>query len=309
MVKNFLFHRVNSTRDKLWDPMDTGLFQKAVRYISSNYEVVLLEDLVLGKVETKGKRGRKLATIVFDDGYKDNVEYAAPILDRYGVKASFYVVTSCIDNNQLTWTHLLDYHFQATGRNQLDLGFSFLPDSLRVKKLRNDQERIAFARLLKPAIKKISHEQRTQVMERILEAFDDVELPRLMMDWDDLRRLQSMGHYIGSHTVTHFMLGTMQSETEVESELRVSAKRIKEELGYFPVTISYPVGSYDAATIDAAKKVGYKAGLAVKQRVYHPDRDSVYEIPRIELYNEPWVKTWLRIEDLPGRVNKFLGRK
>ncbi|MBK7956947.1 MAG: polysaccharide deacetylase family protein [Bacteroidetes bacterium] len=35
----------------------------------------------------------------FDDGYLDNLEYAAPILAKYKVPASFYVVTDCIDQN------------------------------------------------------------------------------------------------------------------------------------------------------------------------------------------------------------------
>jgi len=46
MIRNFLFHRVSDKRDRLWDPMDTALFDKCIQYISNKYEVVLLEDLV-----------------------------------------------------------------------------------------------------------------------------------------------------------------------------------------------------------------------------------------------------------------------
>ena len=48
---------------------------------------------------------------MFDDGYKDNIEYAAPILRQFKCPASFYVVTDCIDRNVPTWT----YRFAATG--------------------------------------------------------------------------------------------------------------------------------------------------------------------------------------------------
>jgi hypothetical protein len=77
-------------------------------------------------------------------------------------------------------------------------------------------------------------------------------------------------------------------------------------LGYFPLTISYPVGSYNSTTIEQSQLAGYKIGLAVKQKVYDPFQDSNFEIPRIELYNESWLKTRLRIENVVGRVSKLL---
>ena len=52
--------------------------------------------------------------ILFDDGYKDNLDFAAPILSRYQCPASFYVVTQCIDQNIPTWTYQVDYLFQYT---------------------------------------------------------------------------------------------------------------------------------------------------------------------------------------------------
>src|SRR5688572_14010086 len=111
MIRNFLFHRVNPKRERLWDPMDVKLFDRCIRYISNKYNVVLFEDLVSsGDMQTKDN----IATIMFDDGYKDNIQYAAPILKKYNCKASFYVVTDCIDRNVPTWTNLLEHMFQNT---------------------------------------------------------------------------------------------------------------------------------------------------------------------------------------------------
>jgi peptidoglycan/xylan/chitin deacetylase (PgdA/CDA1 family) len=91
------------------------------------------------------------------------------------------------------------------------------------------------------------------------------------------------------------MLGTMSNEDEILNELTASANRIKEELGYFPVSISYPVGSYNHTTVALSKKAGYTMGLAVKQTTFDPQLDDIFEIPRIELYNESWFKTKVRI--------------
>jgi len=303
-VSNFLFHRVNTKRDLLWDPMDVKLFDHCIKYISKNFHVVLLEDMVLNKHEFNGSK--KYATIVFDDGYKDNFEYALPILEKYKVKASFYIVTECIDKNIPTWTHIVDYAFQYTNHDKIDISFHFLPEELRVSSLNDKTIRINYVRKLKPALKKISHSERMLVIDRILTSFNDIEFPSLMMNWGDVKQLSKAGHYIGSHTDTHCMLGTMNNIEMINNELTHSGNKIKQNLGYFPLTISYPVGSYNATTIEQSKLAGYKIGLAVKQKVYNPEQDNNFEVPRIELYNESWLKTRLRIENVIGRVAKVL---
>ncbi|OMF12119.1 hypothetical protein BK131_19135 [Paenibacillus amylolyticus] len=37
--------------------------------------------------------------ITFDDGYKDNIEYAVPILEQFGVKAMFFVITNNMESH------------------------------------------------------------------------------------------------------------------------------------------------------------------------------------------------------------------
>jgi peptidoglycan/xylan/chitin deacetylase (PgdA/CDA1 family) len=297
-IKNFLFHRVNPERDILWDPMDVRLFDKCISKIKQKYKVITLEEI------SNDLPQEKYATISFDDGYKDNVEFALPILEKYNVKASFYVVTDCIDKNIPTWTHILDYLFFNTKKTFIKLDFGFLDSCFRNGNIENINLRISYVKKLKPVLKQLSHSQRNMVLDKVTDIFNDVQLPKLMMTWDDLKKLSALGHHIGSHTVSHCMLGTMVDEDEIRYELETSATRIKEELGFFPKTISYPVGSYNQNTINISREVGYTKGLAVKQDEYWPKKDSIFEIPRIELYNESWIKTRLRISHTLEKIKK-----
>lgn len=305
MIRNFLFHRVNPERDLLWDPMSVELFDKCISYISRKYEVVLFEEFVL----SGNYNNKNIATIMFDDGYKDNIEFAAPILSKYNVKASFYVVTDCIDKNILTWTHILEYLFQFTAIQKIDLSFDFLPDELKISTLNNKEERLKYVIKLKPFLKKLPHKKRQLVLDKVTETYNDIELPKLMMNWDDVRKLKDEGHYIGSHTVTHCMLGTMDNEIDITAELVQSGKRIEEKLGYFPSTISYPVGSFNQTTKELAQKAGYKTGLAVKQNIHNPSEEDLFEVSRIELYNESWFKTRLRITNTLENIKSFIRYK
>lgn len=306
MVRNFLFHRVNPKREKLWDPMDVQLFDKCITYIRKHYEIELLEDLV-EKGNATGKDN--YATIMFDDGYKDNIEYAAEILSKHKCKASFYVVTDCIDKNIPTWTHTLEHLFQNTHIDNLNLPFDFLPDDLKITQLKTEADRLNYVSKIKPFLKTLTHEKRNLVLDKIILTYKDVELPKLMMSWDDLSELKNSGHYIGSHSVSHCMFGTMTNEAEIKYELETSAQIIKNKLGHFPKTISYPVGSYTETTKKLSKEAGYIIGLAVKQQIYNPEKDDVFEIPRIELYNEPWWKTRLRITNTLENIKSIIGYK
>src|SRR5215212_677005 len=162
MIRNFLFHRVDPQRDALWDPMDPLLFERCIRYISGKYKVALLEELVQ---DGKAKNSKKqFATISFDDGYKDNIRFAAPILDKYKLKASFYVVTDCIEKNIPTWTYILDHAFQSTQKKEIDLFVDFLPPGLQIKELPDKRARMEYVKRLKPAMKKISHPERVKLL-------------------------------------------------------------------------------------------------------------------------------------------------
>jgi peptidoglycan/xylan/chitin deacetylase (PgdA/CDA1 family) len=303
MIRNFLFHRVNPERDRLWDPMDVALFEKCISYISHHYQVRLLEDVALSD---DIKSTDNIATLSFDDGYKDNIVYAVPILAKYNCKASFYIVTTCIDQNIPTWTYILEYIFKKTKVSQINLDFDFLPVGLQVIELPTEKIRLEYVKKLKPYLKKISHEERNQILKKITDTFADVNLPRIMMNWDDLSQLHRAGHYIGSHTLSHCMLGTMTDQAEIKSELLLSGQLIQKHLGYFPKTISYPVGSYNDTTIKLSREAGYSIGLAVKQKLYDPAHDSIFAVPRIELYNENWYKTKLRITNFIETIKKII---
>ncbi|MBL7930665.1 MAG: polysaccharide deacetylase family protein [Bacteroidia bacterium] len=303
MVRNFLFHRISPDRDPLWDPMDPDLFSKCLRHISENYDVITIEDLPHAKLH------EQTATISFDDGYKDNIEVALPILEKYRVKASFYVATDCIDNQTPTWTYYLEHLFKNTQKPELNIDFEYLPEGMRVKQLQDYNSRIAYVKKLKPLLKNLTLAQRREVVLHVSGIYNDVEKPNVMMTWEDLKKLRQLGHQVGSHTKSHTMLGHLSDETRLIEELKGSRDRIFEMLGENPKTISYPNGSYNQRVTELSKEYGYLSGLAVKQDVYIPGRDSIFEIPRIELYNEPWWKTKLRISNSLERIKKVLRYK
>lgn len=307
IIKNFLFHRVSDEKDQLWPPMKVRLFKELVRYLSREYHVILLEDFLEGKAELSKRK--KAASILFDDGYKDNIENAAPILREFGCPASFYVVTGCIDENIPTWTYITDFLFQHSHKARLELDFSYVPADMRIFTFTDSKERVAAGNKIKPWMKGLNNKDRQDILGKIQSDFSDVLLPRnKMMNWDEVRELYTAGFCIGSHSVHHPLLASIKDETELNFELRESGKRILAETGQFPSTISYPIGSYDERVQEASKQAGYKFGLAVKQQFYHTQKDDLFAIPRTELYNEPMWKCRLRINGFYQHAKRIISK-
>lgn len=304
-IKIFLFHRVSPVRDVLWNAMTPKLFEQIIIHLNKKYEIVPLEKMLLGEHEPSTKK--ELCAITFDDGYKDFVNYAFPILQKHKTNSSMYVVTDCVDNNIPPWTYIINYLFINTSHLSLDLESKALPPYLRKTNWKNINERIKYAKKLSPFLKQLINVERRLIYEQIINDFNDIELPgNMMMSWDDIREVYKNGCEIGSHSVSHPLLAKKTNTTEIKRELSESAKRIETEIGKFPVTLSYPFGSYNDDIKKMAHDLGYKIGLAVNTHSYNSNKYSLFEVPRIELYDELFIKSKLRISGNLQRIKNIL---
>jgi peptidoglycan/xylan/chitin deacetylase (PgdA/CDA1 family) len=286
--------------------MDPKMFDQVLAHVSRKYNVISLQELCLGKPKSK----KPLMAITFDDGYRDYLDHALPILKKHQCHSSMYVVTDCIDQNLPTWTYVMDYLFSRTKKLELPT-FDYGPgcEEFCVYKWATKQEQVAYSMRFKQFLKRVDNQKRAQIIEHFVQSFDDIKSPHgLMMTWDEVRSLRSEPVEIGSHTVSHPPLATIPDEAGLEKELKVSGDKLARELGSFPLTISYPVGSYNEMVKKVSRQVGYTLGLAVNQQLYDPAKADLFEIPRIELYNESMFKNKLRINGVYSAVKKLLGK-
>jgi peptidoglycan/xylan/chitin deacetylase (PgdA/CDA1 family) len=304
IIRNFLFHRVSDETDPMWPPVKPSLFSEIISHLTKKFNFVPLEQFLGDPRSFQSKK--KIATVLFDDGYKDNIETAVPILSKYKCPASFYIVTDCIDKNIPTWTYIIDHVFLKTKKAKLELSYDFVPERFKSFQLQLNGQSNPTVKEIKPWLKKLSNPQRLLGIQSILSQCDDVPMPeKKMMNWSDIRQLDTHEFIIGSHSHTHPMLASLQNESEISDELKISAQRIQQELGKTPQTISYPIGSYDERVLSLSAKAGYQYGLAVHQQFFKYSKDNVFKIPRVELYQEPWWKVQMRMNGIYSRVKSL----
>lgn len=297
MVRNFIFHRVlpNIGDSKL--AIGLKHFEKCINHISAKYNVILVEDLE--KNFFNNDKRKPFATLSFDDGYKDNLEYATPVLEKYNCKASFYIVSKCVEDQKPIWIHELEYYFERTHVLKIDLQFDFLPDDLKIAKLPQSlSRRMLYFRNLKKWLIKTTMAQKEMVYKSICNNLNDVEIDRMVMNWEELSQLRSAGHYIGAHSHTHTSLTSIINDDELKREFEEPQRLFKEKLGFLPVSFAYPFGFCNSRVKLMAKKTGYQLGLAAQwHQVYDVNKHDSFEIPRIALSNEPWWITKMRISN------------
>src|SRR5262249_2893373 len=188
---------------------------------------------------------RRFVCFTFDDGYRDNLEFAYPILKRHGVPFAVYVATSFPDRVGELWWLALEAVIARNDRiglvmNERDRHFACGTP---------DEKRAAFGAIYW-WLRSLPTEQTLRAAIHDLCGRYRVDLPKfcadLCMDWNELATLaRDPLVTIGAHTVNHVMLKKV-GDDEARREMAMSAAVIQAALGTPPRHLAYPVGDADA---------------------------------------------------------------
>jgi peptidoglycan/xylan/chitin deacetylase (PgdA/CDA1 family) len=84
-------------------------FERQMAFLHARRRVValseLVDDIARGRTSPAGT-----VCITFDDGYRDNLTIAAPILDKYRLPATLYLPTGLVERGENQWSDTLRLH-------------------------------------------------------------------------------------------------------------------------------------------------------------------------------------------------------
>lgn len=179
--------------------------------------------------------------VTFDDGCPSVLEVAAPLLRERLIPAVAYVVAGLIDTERPYWWTEVEELVTAGGdgpgsAHEVIRRLKLLPDTARraeIDRLRGDGRRAVLGRQLTS---------------------------------DELRRLETQGVLIGSHSLTHPCLDMCDSEV-VLREVQESHRLLTSILGHPPTSFAYPNGNHDARVRRAVMEAGYTLGFTFDHRL------------------------------------------
>ena len=249
-------------------------FERAMRWLAAEFQVLGLNELLSRIDEGRVPEPRGEVALTFDDGLRNHVDQAYPVLRELGLPATFFVCPGLIESGRWLWNHVI----RARLRRVSDAQLSALAQTLRttspgiegivawMKTLALEQRHAAEAR-----IREVTADFVPTAEER--EAYDPLE-------WDDLRRLDPSLITVGSHTVEHPILSTLEDE-QIEFELRRSRAWLEEALGRPVDLFCYPNGSQDMRVRHMAAQT-YRAAVSTVEGRVTPHLDW-HAIPRVPI--------------------------
>ena len=256
-----------------------------------------LEDLSNGKPLPP-----RAVAITFDDGYRDNLDLAVPLLQELDLPATFFLISGILSREVDPWWERAAWAIAHSKVPEVTWAGRTLP----TRGQQGYDSILWAAEHLKTLDRSHMQEALTELVS-LLEPVGEPVLHELFLDWDEARKLAELGFGIGSHTLHHTVLGR-ESHREQVRELVTSRAQLEAELGLPVELVAYPSGTradYDASTMAATREAGYRFGLAAHAGM-HSESRSRYAVPRFVMVPHRGFSHIL-IRRVMGRLNLVKG--
>jgi len=218
-------------------------FEKQLQFISKNFDTFWVSEIP--KLLEKGPGSKPQVVVTFDDGLKNHVVNAMPLLDKYGVKGTFYIPVSLVENQEMLWNHEMRCILMLLGNDDLPEGIGPFSENITIKStevstyLENLKALdIKDRKMIQDSLRK---KKRTKEFRPwMLEEFQ-------LMSVGDLTNLSPMIE-VGSHTLTHPIL-TSISDKQLITEIKESRYRLEKLIKKPVLSFCYPNGSYSEKVV------------------------------------------------------------
>src|SRR5262245_4129515 len=299
------YHRFSADGDEDDGKTPARQFAKQLEHLIAHYDVVPLSQMV-ERITAGNPLPSRMAAVTIDDGYRDAYEIAYPLLRRYRVSASLFIVTEFADRRAWIWTDKARFLTQQAPPQRLTM--KILESELSLD-LNGAPSRRDASERINSIIKRLPDESKEEAIERLSLALG-VAIPQTppeefgSVTWDQTREMYANGVEIGSHTLTHPIL-TNVGDDHLRRELRDSKSQLEEVLGHQVDLFCYPNGDYDERVQGEVARAGYRAAVTVVNglnqrgddpltlRRVHTERDFAHFLQRTSGFEQ--LKRRLRV--------------
>jgi len=286
----FMMHHVRPARDDEFQPnshleITPEFLRLAVERIRANgYEIISLDEAV--DLLKSGYGHHRYAVLTFDDGYRDNLEVAYPVLRELQAPFTVFVTTGLVERTSELWWLALERIIAANDTVEFTRAGeeSGLPCGTTAEK------NACFERIVDYLTLEIGEFDQRKIIRALAEQydFDLVDLAdQQMMTWDEVRELASDPLVtIGAHTHDHFALARLDSSS-ARADVTKGVGILERETGRRPKHFAYPYGKSHAVSLRDAeilRDIGFSSSVTTLPGVLQSvnARDPMM-LPRVSL--------------------------
>ena len=297
------FHHVRPPRSEAFQPnrlleITPVFFEGLIRRLArSRIDIITLDEVHQRLVSGVSKR--RFVSITFDDGYRDTLRWAYPLLKKYKLPFTLYIPTSFPDQlGELWWVAL---EMVIAKNNRIGITIDGKDQFFECATLREKRE---LYDAVYGYLRSLKTEDELRKVVRDLCACHCVDIPalckELCMTWEEIAQLAADPLCtIGAHTVNHVILKKIPSDAAVRSEIEMSRSVIEAALGVRPQHFAYPVGDKTSAgprEFNIAEQLGFKTGVTTRPGVlFKAHRNLLMALPRISVNGEYQQQRYVKV--------------
>jgi peptidoglycan/xylan/chitin deacetylase (PgdA/CDA1 family) len=296
-------HHVRPPRSSRFQPnrlleVSPVFFERLLRRLRrSRHDLISLDEMHQRMVS--GDRKRRFVCVTFDDGYRDNLRWAYPLLKKYEIPFALYIPTSFPDQLGELWWVALEAVIAKNTRIGLMIDGKdrfFECGSVREKRLLYGE--------IYSWLRSMKSEAELRRVVRDLATRHGVDMAEVCrdecMDWEELHQLAADPLCtIGAHTVNHMMLRKLDTDQAVRAEMDMSRSVIEAALGRRPQHLAYPVGDPTSAgprEFRIAAELGFKTAVTTRPGVvFRAHREHLTALPRISVNGEFQSQRYMKV--------------
>ena len=305
-----MYHRVAETQCDPWQlAVNPHRFEEQIAYVARYRTPLSMEEFVQ-RLRSHTLPPDAIA-ITFDDGYRDNLRNAAPVLCRYKVPATVFLATGYIGkSDRFWWDELATLTLACRAAANSTVLFNGEAAALSWAEWTHHDEKpwhasrpprtarqTAYLQLWK-RLRSCSMEERRQFLHRLrlelrscAQSSDGSELDLPMRAPEVQALLATELISIGAHSVTHPLLPELSSAQRLE-EITASRDTCSTLAAHPVCGFAYPHGAMDRATRDDVERSGFDWACSTKSRTVDTEQFDPFDLPRVQAL-DAGVAAWL----------------
>ena len=257
-------------------------FRQQMMFLKKHFQFISVDEFFLRFTAGDKFTGKEIV-LTFDDGYKNNLYVAAPLLYELKIPFTIFISTGAVDNESFVPTYFVRSAVFSPIVHDLDIPsigkrFVFNSDN----RLRTEKELIHCIKTSgEPVVRAIINDIENHIGQKVRYEINRLYQSERILSWEEVKTLYNLGVVIGSHCVSHCILHKNQSPEIVKSQIEDSKNSIISHIGeckYF----AFPNGDISSVcdySLSCARNV-YDMGFAANGKQVGTE-DRIEYISRI----------------------------
>ncbi|MDE3236313.1 MAG: glycosyltransferase [Bacteroidota bacterium] len=298
-----MYHKIGETISDPWSLcISEKHFEQQLEWLKKNKKVISVAELE--KQLENNTLENNTVVLTFDDGYEDNFSVAVPLLSKYQLPATFFIVSGMLNGETGGY-----YFWDAL--QTIFLETEKLPSTIAIKLYRGtvkvlsgddlpDEATKHWSVFSKPfnkrtkafyklwlMIRNLSLQDQKNIVEQVLNQLSGEQVLGEQSLIATLQQVQDVLKNplitLGAHTVTHPVLPAFSLQEQL-NQLSNAKDALEKIVGKEIRYLSYPYGECDTATINIAREAGFKLAFTTACNFINGSSDH-FAIGRFQVKN------------------------